>query len=136
MIIMKLNKMLLAIGITSALALAPIQAIGSGTSGQDASNDMSEPKAKTVAGKYKTLNLEISGMVCSSCSNGVIASLKDINGVIKTDISHEGKGGTVVYDPVKLNGKKILKAISKSGFKASVKKPKDSKKTKSATMSG
>ncbi len=133
---MKLKNMLLAVGITSALALAPIQGIGSGTSGQDASNEMSEPELKPAAGKYKTVNLEIGGMVCSSCSNGVIASLKDINGVIKTDISHVGNGGTVVYDPVKLNEKKILKAISKSGFKASIKKSKDSKKTESETMSG
>ena len=110
---MKLKNMLLLIGITSALALAPIKGIASGTS---------EPELKPAAGKYKTVNLEIGGMVCSSCSNGVIASLKDINGVIKTDISHVGNGGTVVYDPVKLNEKKILKAIGKSGFKASIKK--------------
>ena len=133
---MKLNNILITIGITSALALAPIQAIASGTSGQDASNEMSEPELKPAAGKYRTVNLDISGMVCSSCSNGIIALLKDINGVIKTDISHVGNGGTVVYDPVKMNEKKILKAISKSGFKASIKKSKDSKKTESETMSG
>ena len=65
---MKLKNMLLLIGITSALALAPIQGIASGTSGQDASNEMSEPELKPAAGKYKTVNLEIGGMVCSSCS--------------------------------------------------------------------
>ncbi len=133
---MKLKNKLLLIGITSALALAPIQGIASGTSGHDTSKEMSEPELKPAASKYKTVNLDISGMVCTSCSNGVIASLKDINGVIKTDISHVGNGGTVVYDPVKMNEKKILKAISKSGFKASIKKSKDSKKTESETISG
>jgi copper chaperone CopZ len=133
---MKLNNIMLAVGISSALALAPIQGIASGTSAQDASNEVTEPELKPAASKYKTINLDIGGMVCSSCSNGVTASLKDINGVIKSNISHVGNEGTIVYDPMKLNEKKILKAIGKSGFKATIKKPKDSKKTESETMSG
>lgn len=133
---MKLNNILLAIGFTSILAFAPIQGIAAGTSGQDMSDEMSHTKEKTAPGKYKTLNLNIGGMVCTSCSKGVTASLNDINGVIETDFSHEENGGTVVYDPLKLNEKKILKAISKSGFKATIKKPKNSQKTEKETLSG
>ena len=135
----KLNKILLAIGVTSALALAPIQGVGSGTSDSHdkiANADMDQPETKAAKGKFKTMNLDIGGMVCTKCSSGVIASLKDLNGIIETDINHKGKGGTVVYDPAKLNEKKILKAINKTGFKATKRKAKDIQKAEKETMSG
>ena len=128
----KLNDILLAIGIICVLILTPIEGIGGGHSEQGTS----DPETKAIEGKHKTVNLDIGGMVCSSCSEGLIETLEDIAGVIKTDISYKENGGAVVYDPILLNEKKILKAIRKSGFKASIKKCKNNQKSASETISG
>ena len=99
----KLNDILLAIGIICVLILTPIEGIGGGHSEQGTS---------------------------------VIETLEDMAGVLKTDISYKENGGAVVYDPILLNEKKILKAIRKSGFKASIKKCKNNQKSASETISG
>ncbi len=136
---MKLTNIFTGIGIASMLIMAPVQTWGSGTSeapDQSSVSEMGQPGSQAAKKNYKTMDLAISGMVCTSCSNSVLASLDKLDGVIKTNISHEGKGGKVVYDPAKLNEKKILKVINKTGFKATEKKSKAKEKSEKETMSG
>jgi len=136
---MKLINIFTGIGIASVLIIAPIQTWGSGTSDTDDQSskvEMAQTESQVTMSNYKTMDVDIGGMVCTKCSSGVMASLGKLDGVIKTNISYEGKGGKVVYDPAKLNEKKILKKINKTGFKAALKKAKAKNIAEKATMSG
>jgi mercuric transport protein len=66
----------------------------------------------------KTVKLEIDGMTCGQCAASINTALKKIEGVQKIDISFEQKGGSVQYDPAKVNEKSIVEAINKTGLKA------------------
>jgi mercuric ion binding protein len=71
-----------------------------------------------VRGAAKTIKLDIEGMTCGACSASIKTALKQIDGVGKIDITFEQKGGTVQYDPAKVNEQTIVDAINETGFKA------------------
>lgn len=66
----------------------------------------------------KTLQVAIEGMTCGGCAAGINGTLSRLEGVQKTDITFEKKGGTVVYDSAKIDENKIIAAINETGFKA------------------
>lgn len=68
----------------------------------------------------KTVKLDIEGMTCGSCAASINTALKKIEGVGTVDIKFEQKGGTVEYNPAKVNEKTIVETVNKSGFKAQV----------------
>lgn len=74
--------------------------------------------ATGVHGAVTTVKLGIEGMTCGACSASINTALKQIDGVAKTDITFEQKGGTVQYDPAKVNEQTIVEAVNKTGFKA------------------
>ena len=81
---------------------------------------------KTVAQKnsssaradVKTVKLDIEGMTCGSCAASVKSALEKVDGIRNVQISFEQKGGTVEFDPTKLNEKKIIEVVNETGFKA------------------
>ena len=66
----------------------------------------------------RTVNLTIDGMTCEACSASIKTALRKLPGVGKIDIRFERKGGTVEYDPAKVDEKAIVDTVNKTGFKA------------------
>ncbi len=70
----------------------------------------------------KKLAVDVTGMDCGGCAKTITTALTKLDGITKCDITFENKGGVIQYDPAKLTEQRILETISKTGFKASVKK--------------
>lgn len=81
-------------------------------------NPATQASATDVQGTVKTVKLEVEGMTCGSCAASVTTALKQIDGVGTMDITFEKKGGTVEYNPAKVNEQTIVEAVNKTGFKA------------------
>ena len=69
-----------------------------------------------------TVTLSISGMHCESCATGISAMLKRTDGVVKADVSYDERRAIVGYDAAKTSPDKIVEAIEKLGYRATIKK--------------
>jgi len=80
-------------------------------------------RAVGVAGAVKTdrVLIAVEGMSCTSCASGIKAMLKRTPGVISAEVSYERREAVVDYDPDKTSREKIVEAITKLGYKATVK---------------
>lgn len=65
--------------------------------------------------------IAIEGMHCDGCAAGVKAMLKRTPGVIAVEVSYKEKQAVVDYDSQKTTSQQIVDAISKLGYRASVK---------------
>ena len=65
--------------------------------------------------------LAVSGMHCGSCADGIDAMLKRTEGVLEASTSFENREATVRFDPAITSPAKLIEAIEKLGYKASVK---------------
>ena len=70
--------------------------------------------------------LTITGMTCGGCVGAVKDHLKKTEGVLSAEVSLDEKEAKVTYDPEKTDPEKIAAAVTQSGFKAKVKKEKES----------
>ncbi|MFQ5800793.1 MAG: heavy-metal-associated domain-containing protein [Candidatus Hydrothermarchaeales archaeon] len=61
------------------------------------------------------VNLDIKGMHCGMCANGIQMMLSVKGGVKKADISWETKKGVVEYDPEKITIDELLKTVASTG---------------------
>ncbi len=66
------------------------------------------------------VSLPVEGMACGACSSKVGKVLTSLDGVINGSACHESKKATVLFNPEKLDAKKIAAAINTTGFKAAV----------------
>ena len=66
--------------------------------------------------------LAVEGMHCGSCAAGIKAMLKRTPGVVSVEVGYEKKEAVVDYDSLKTTPEKIVEAIDKLGYKATVKK--------------
>ncbi len=84
-----------------------------------------ENAAKVVgaasAVKTERVLIAVEGMSCASCASGIKAMLKRAPGVISAEVSYERREAVVDYDPDKTSREKIVEAITKLGYKATVK---------------
>lgn len=71
--------------------------------------------------KSERVKIAIEGMSCTSCANGIKAMLKRTPGVISAEVSFERREADVEYDSERATREKIVEAITKLGYKASVK---------------
>lgn len=80
-------------------------------------------RAAGVASVVKTerVLITVEGMSCTSCASGIKAMLKRTSGVISAEVSYERREAVVDYDTDKTSREKIVEAITKLGYKASVK---------------
>jgi copper ion binding protein len=66
------------------------------------------------------VSLPVKGMACGACSSKVGKVLTSLDGVINGSACHESNKATVLFNPEKLDAKKISAAINTTGFKAEV----------------
>ena len=64
----------------------------------------------------KTIILQIGGMTCSACSNGLEKYLNKQNGIINASVNLVMANATVDYDENILNQEKIEKYVKQAGF--------------------
>ncbi len=70
----------------------------------------------------ETINLDIKGMHCGMCANGIQMMLSVKGGIEKAEISWDAKKGVVEYDPEKITVEEILKTVASTGeYTATVK---------------
>ena len=76
--------------------------------------------SKTEDGSSRVV-LAVSGMHCGSCADGITAMLKRTEGVLEVSTSFEDRESKVRFDPAVTSPAKLIEAIEKLGYKASVK---------------
>lgn len=84
-----------------------------------------ENAAKVVdaasAVKTERVLIAVEGMSCSSCASGIKAMLKRTPGVISAEVSFEKREADVEYNSEQTTREKIVEAITKLGYKATIK---------------
>lgn len=76
--------------------------------------------AAATPAQLSTVELKVSGMTCSGCAVSVRNALLEIPGVASAFVDHEAGRATVQYDPVRASTTQLIKAINKTGYKASL----------------
>lgn len=64
--------------------------------------------------------LKVQGMHCSSCAINIDFDLEDLEGVKSAKTSYARQECEVEFDPEKLEEKKILETIKKTGYTATL----------------
>ena len=66
-----------------------------------------------------TVKIEVKGMTCQlGCANGLDTTLRQANGVVKSQTSFDSSSSEVTYDDTKINSSEIIEIIEKRGFQA------------------
>lgn len=66
----------------------------------------------------ESINLNISGMTCSSCVLHIESDLKAVDGIEDAVVNLPLKSGKVIFDNAKISSQDIIKIIKKSGYEA------------------
>jgi Cu+-exporting ATPase len=64
----------------------------------------------------KTITLKLSGLHCCSCAVNIDLSLEDIPGIISIETNYAKSTSKIIFDPEKINLKKIKEEIKKLGY--------------------
>jgi copper chaperone CopZ len=67
-----------------------------------------------------TVTIAVEGMTCASCSVAVRTALKHLDSVRDARVSVEEKRAVVDYEPAKVTPEKMVEAINKLGYRASL----------------
>ena len=68
-----------------------------------------------------TVKIEVKGMSCQlGCANGLDATLREANGIVKSETSFDNSFSEVTFDDTKINLGEIIKIIKKVGFQAKI----------------
>lgn len=70
------------------------------------------------SGDLAFIELKIQGMTCPSCATGIEFALKQINGVVDSEVTYEEGRGKVIYDPSAVGEEEIIEGVKP--FKAEV----------------
>ena len=65
------------------------------------------------------VELPVKGMTCGGCVAAVKIAVKKLDGIVEVDGNHKKGTATIVYERDKTTVSEIVKAINKTGFKAS-----------------
>ncbi len=95
------------------------QNIKSALSIQSTQVDEKDASSKEVQGK-KRVSLSLSGMHCSSCASLIERSLKKVEGVISANVNFLAEKAMVDYEGAKTDMTLLIKAVEKTGYKASL----------------
>jgi Cu+-exporting ATPase len=71
----------------------------------------------------QTVTLDIEGMTCEACVNGITAQLKKTPGVLDCTVNLEGKSAVVSINPGQILPEQTAQRVNQLGFKAQVKTP-------------
>lgn len=80
---------------------------------------VAEPEAKAT--------MAIEGMTCGGCVAAVKLQLRRTEGVTAYEVSLEKAEALVSYDPHRTDPARIAESVSKTGFGATVKRPREDK---------
>jgi P-type Cu+ transporter len=80
---------------------------------------------KSHAGKQAqteaaTTVVAIEGMTCGACTSAVEGSFKDVDGLIRFNISLLAERAVIIHDPARLTPSKIVETIEDAGFDAHI----------------
>ncbi len=73
-------------------------------------------------GKPMTAKLLLKGMHCEGCAQSVTSNLTKTPGVKTAKVDFKTKAATVTYDPAKCSPSKLVEAVKKSGYAATLAK--------------
>lgn len=68
------------------------------------------------------VKLSVKGMTCAGCASQVRAALEKVPGVTKAEVDLKANEATVAYEKGKTTPEKLVEAIKKAGYQASVRK--------------
>jgi len=71
----------------------------------------------------ETALLQVNGMTCDNCVQGISGTLKQLPGIGEFAVSLEDATAQISYNPKVLNPEQIAHAISRLGFQATVLTP-------------
>lgn len=80
-------------------------------------------KCKGMDDNMKTLAFKIDGMHCSGCTDTLTALLATETGVATAVVGFDSKTARVLYDPSLTDADRLIAAIGRAGFNATVAKP-------------
>jgi len=63
------------------------------------------------------LELSVKGMTCSGCEAHVNHAVSQLDGIIESKTSYEGKSATITFDSNKTSKEAIIKAVNSTGYK-------------------
>ncbi|CAK7208347.1 Cu(2+)-transporting P-type ATPase [Sporothrix eucalyptigena] len=69
---------------------------------------------------YMTTTVAIEGMTCGACTSAVDGMFKNVDGVLRFNISLLAERAVITHDPTKLSTDKIVEKIEDGGFGANV----------------
>jgi Cu+-exporting ATPase len=67
-----------------------------------------------------TTVVSISGMTCGACTSAVEGGFKDVDGVVKFNISLLAERAVITHDPSKLSAEQVVEIIDDRGFDAEI----------------
>ncbi|MBI2061006.1 MAG: heavy-metal-associated domain-containing protein [Nitrospirae bacterium] len=67
---------------------------------------------------YRTANLHVEGMSCSSCASHIKEEMAKLPGIFDVDVSVRGKSVTVRYNPDQVQPPRMVQVINEAGYKA------------------
>jgi copper chaperone CopZ len=73
-----------------------------------------------ISAQLTTVELKVSGMTCSGCAVSVRNALLETPGVVSAEVNLELAQAEVQYDAAKVSIAKLVEAVNKTGFKASL----------------
>ena len=71
-------------------------------------------------GQYATAVLNIKGMDCEACANGLQASLLQMKGVKSAVVKYNSGSAIILYDPVVVAPESFANFLTKAGYKTTV----------------
>ncbi|PCH66283.1 MAG: hypothetical protein COC01_08485 [Bacteroidetes bacterium] len=110
------NHMKNLLKISALLLIFSLGYVQTGSSFNNTATDSAQ-----VSNETKQVTLSVKGMTCGGCESKVCKALDKKDGVVSRTVSHKDGNAVVEYDPTKISEKEIVKAISGTGFKASIK---------------
>ncbi|KAL1833861.1 hypothetical protein DCAR_0103998 [Daucus carota subsp. sativus] len=91
----------------------------------------------SLSSNHRRIQVRITGMTCSACSNSVEGALKSLIGVVRASVSLLQNKADVVFDSASVNDDDIKNAIEDAGFEAEiVPEASSTKKSSSSTLVG
>lgn len=79
-----------------------------------------ERRRRTLRPSAATTTLAIEGMTCGACTSAVEAGFKNVNGILRFNISLLAERAVITHDPTKVSADKLAEIIEGRGFGASV----------------
>ena len=78
---------------------------------------MSAPALQTSTNYFEHLELGVTGMTCTSCSNRIQRKLNKVDGV-EANVNYSTETATVDYDPSKTDHEQLIQVVKDAGYDA------------------